>query len=240
MSQYDNPSPTSNFLFDIARGNVVGASPQNIFGFNTAVGSTFETVWNDGGAYAWPTEAKTMTIVSSSASDTMQVLIKGLDASYLELDQIVTLTGTGAVTIPKDIYRVNSAVILSGSNVGDITIASGGVTYGYIGAGLGTTQACIYTVPANHKLYLFRIDCNSATATGSQYVTIRNVIQSSNGRVLRVAEATFAESQISYDRQVPFMIDEKTDFQFEASSSSSTNEVAIFVEAVLYRNPRDD
>jgi hypothetical protein len=240
MSQYDNPSPTSNFLFDIARGNVVGASPQNIFGFNTAVGSTFETVWNDGGAYTWPTEAKTMTIVSSSASDTMQVLIKGLDASYLELDQIVTLTGTGAVTIPKDIYRVNSAVILSGSNVGNITIASGGVTYGYIGAGLGTTQACVYTVPANHKLYLFRIDCNSATATGSQYVTIRNVVQSSNGRVLRVAEATFAESQISYDRQVPFIIDEKTDFQFEAKSSSSTNEVAIFVEAVLYKNPRDD
>jgi hypothetical protein len=240
MSQYDNPSPTSNFLFDIARGNVVGASPQNIFGFNTAVGSTFEAVWNNGGTYAWPTEAKTMTIVSSSASDTMQVLIKGLDANYLELDQIVTLTGTGAVTIPKDIYRVNSAVILSGSNVGNITIASGGVTYGYIGAGLGTTQACVYTVPANHKLYLFRIDCNSATATGSQYVTIRNVVQSSNGRVLRVAEATFAESQISYDRQVPFIIDEKTDFLFEASSSSSTNEVAIFVEAVLYKNPRDD
>jgi hypothetical protein len=237
MSQWDNPSPTSNFLFDIARGNMVGASAVNIFGFNTVVGTTYETLWNDGGNYVFPTEAKAMTIVSSS-TDTMQVLINGLDADYRELVQVVTLTGTTPVAIPKSIFRINSAVILSGNNVGNITIASGGVTYGYIGAGLGITQACVYTVPADHKLYLFRIDVNSATTNGNKYVTFRNVIVTSTGRELRVAQATFAVSQVSYDRQVPFMIDEKTDFTFEAKSSSSDNEVAIFVEAVLYKNPR--
>ena len=237
MSQYDNPSPTSSFLFDIARGNIVGATPVNIFGFNSTVGTDYETLWNDGGNYVFPTEAKAMTIVSSAA-DTMQVLISGLDADYRELVQVVTLTGITPVVIPKSIFRINSAVILSGSNVGNITIASGGVTYGYIGAGLGVTQACIYTVPADHKLYLFRIDVNSATTNGNKYVTFRNVITTSTGRKLRVAAATFAVSQVSYDRQVPFMIDEKTDFLFEAKSSSSENEVAIFVEAVLYKNPR--
>lgn len=45
MSQWDNPSPTSNFLFDIARGNMVGATPVNIFGFNTVVGTDYETLW---------------------------------------------------------------------------------------------------------------------------------------------------------------------------------------------------
>jgi hypothetical protein len=238
MSQWDNPLPTSNFLFDIARGGVVGASVVNVFGFNVAVGTSFETLWNDGGNYVFPTEAKAMTAVSSSVLDTMQVLINGLDINYQPVTQIVTLTGTSPVSIPESIYRINSAVILSGSNVGNITIASGGVTYGYIGAGLGTTQACIYTVPEGHKLYLFRIDVNSATVTGSKYLTFRNVVQSPNGRMLRVAEATFATSQVSYDRQVPFMIDEKTDFLFEAKSSSGSNEVSIFVEAVLYKNPR--
>lgn len=238
MSQWDNPSPTSNFLFDIARGNMVGATPVNIFGFNTAVGTDYETAWNNGGAYVFPTEAKAMTIVSSSASDTMAVLINGLDADYRELQQVVTLTGLTPVAIPKSIFRINSAVILSGSNIGNITIASGGVTYGYIGLGLGTTQACIFTVPADHKLYLFRIDVNSATTNGNKYVTFRNVVTTSTGRKLRVAEATFATSQVSYDRQVPFLIDEKTDFLFEAKSSSSENEVAFFVEAVLYKNPR--
>ena len=237
MSQWDNPSPTSNFLFDIARGNMVGATPVNIFGFNTVVGTTYETLWNDGGAYVFPTEAKSMTIVSSAA-DTMPVLINGLDSNYREVTQVVTLTGTTPVAIPKQIFRINSALILSGSNVGNITIASGGVTYGYIGAGLGITQACIYTVPADHKLYLFRIDVNSATANPNKYITFRNVTTTSTGRKLRVAAATFSTSQVSYDRQVPFMIDEKTDFSFEAKSSSGENEVAIFVEAVLYKNPR--
>ena len=237
MSQWDNPSPTSNFLFDIARGNMVGATPVNIFGFNTVVGTDYETLWNDGGAYVFPTEAKSMTIVSSAA-DTMPVLINGLDSNYREVTQVVTLTGTTPVAIPKQILRINSALILSGNNVGNISISSGGVKYAYIGAGLGITQACIYTVPADHKLYLFRIDVNSATANPNKYITFRNVTTTSTGRKLRVAAATFSTSQVSYDRQVPFMIDEKTDFSFEAKSSSGENEVAIFVEAVLYKNPR--
>ncbi len=233
MYQYHYQRPTPHLLFDIAKGKMYDSEAVNIFGFNRTVGSSFETVWNDGAGYAFPSAALTMTIVSSSASDTMDVLVAGLDADYNEVRQTVTLTGTSAVTIPADIYRINSAVILSGSNVGNITIASGGVTYAFIEAELGTTQSCIYTVPAGHDLYLFRITANSATANGSKYVTIRNALQSSTGRWLKVAEATFSQSQVNYDRQVPFKITEKTDFMFEAKSSSSTNEVGIFVEAVL-------
>jgi mevalonate kinase len=54
--------------------------------------------------------------------------------------------------------------------------------------------------------------------------------------VLHVAEATFSTSQVSYDRQVPFKIAEKTDFEFQAKSSSGDNEVAVFVECVLIKN----
>ncbi len=236
MYQYHYQRPTPHLLFDIAQGKMYDSEALNIFGFNTTVGTSFETVWNDGAAYAFPSAALTMTIVSSSASDTMDVLVVGLDANYNEVRQTVTLTGTGSVTLPTDLYRINSAIILAGSNVGNITIASGGVTYGFIGAELGTTQACIYTVPAGYSIYLFRITANSATASGNKYVTIRNALQSSTGRWLKVAEATFSQSQVNYDRQVPFQITEKTDFMFEAKSSSSTNEVAVFVEAVLVKN----
>ena len=102
---------------------------------------------------------------------------------------------------------------------------------------MGIIETCVLPT-ARCKLYLFRIDVNSATTNGNKYVTFRNVIVTPAGRELRVSQATFAVSQVSYDRQVPFMIDEKTDFMFEAKSSSSDNEVAIFVEAVLYKNPR--
>ena len=235
MYQYHYQRPTPHLLFDIAQGKMYDSTAVNIFGFNREIGTAFETIWNDGGTYVYPSSALAMTIVSSSASDTMQVLVVGLDASYNEVRQTVTLNGTGSVAIPTALFRINSAIILSGSNVGNITIASGGVTYGYIEATLGTTQACIYTVPAGYDLYLFRITANSATTTGNKYLFIRNVTRASNGRTLRVSEATFAMSQVNYDRQVPFKIEEKTDFQFEAKSSSSTNEVAVFVEAVLVK-----
>ena len=235
MYQYHYQRPTPHLLFDIAKGKMYDSEAVNIFGFNRDVNGSFETVWNDGAAYVYPTSALTMTIVSSSASDTMNVLVSGLDANYDQISETVTLTGTVAVTLSTQFYRINSAVILAGNNAGNITIANGGVTYAFIEAGTGATQACLYTVPNGYDLYLFRITANSATATGSQYLTVRNALRTSTGRELKVAEATFAESQVNYDRQIPFKIAEKTDFQFEAKSSASTNQIAIFVEAVLVK-----
>ena len=90
-------------------------------------------------------------------------------------------------------------------------------------------------LPAGHSFYLFRIDVNSATTNGNKFLYFRNVV-TTNGRTIRASEATFAVSQVSYDRQVPFKIVEKSDFSFEAKSSSSTNEIAIFLEGVLVQD----
>ena len=235
MYQFDEDRPTPHLLHDIAKGNIWDSQALNIFGFNREVGDSFETIWNDGGGYVYPSSAVAMDVVSSSSSDTMQVLINGLDANYDAISETVTLTGTSAVTTSATFFRINSAVILTGSNVGDISISNGGTKYAFIEATLGITQSVIYTVPAGCSLYIFRIDCNSGTAQPNQYVYIRNVV-SKNGRTLRVAEATFGTSQVSYDRQIPFKIEEMSDFQFEAKSSAQVNEVSIFVEAILVRN----
>lgn len=236
MYQYNKTRPTTNFLYDVARGNMFDAEVQDIFGYNKTTGTSFETVWDDGGAYTYPGSAVTMDVVSTSTSDTMDVLIKGLDANYDEISETITLTGTSAVTTSASFYRINSATILSGSNVGDISISNGGTKYAFIGATIGTTQACIFTVPRGHTLFLFRIDIVSATANPNKYLTFRNVTQTSTGRILRVAEGTMSTSQVSFDRQAPFKISEKTDFHFEVKSSSSVNEVAIFIESILTKD----
>ena len=220
---------------EIAEGLVREVTAQNIFGFNRVVGTSFETIWNNGGLYSYPSTAANLNVASSSASDTMNVIIVGLDENYDPLSEIVTLDGTNTVTTDNEFLRVNSATILSGSNVGNITIADNGTTVGYIEATIGTTQACNFTVPRNHALYIFRIDLTSGTVNGNKYIIYRNRLNFENGRVLRVAEATFQINQQSFDRQIPFRIEEKTDFQFEAKSSSSDNEVSIFIEAVLVK-----
>ena len=227
---------TQRFGLDAARGIMGNVEAVNIFGFNRVVGTSFETLWNNGGSYSFLSAEQQLSVVSTDAADTMDILIQGLDGDYNEVDETITLDGTNAVTTTNSFLRVNNAVILSGENAGDITGSYTTTDVFYIEAGIGTTQACVYTVPAGHSLYLFRIDLNSATVNPNKYLTIRNKTVSSTGLEINTARATFSVSQVSYDRQVPFRIDEKTDFEFDAKSSSSDNEVAVFVEAVLLKN----
>jgi len=235
MYQYNHTRPTPHLLFDVAKGNIFNEKAVNIFGINRAVGTAYETIWDDSGSYVYPPNALIMSVVSTSASDTMDVLVDGLDADYNILQEIVTLTGTVAVNTTNAFFRINSLVILGGENVGGISASNAAVVYGFIGPLLGVSQSSVYTVPAGHSFYLFRIDVNSATTTGNKFLYIRNVV-TTNGRTIRASEATFAVSQVSYDRQVPFKIVEKSDFSFEAKSSSSTNEIAIFLEGVLVKD----
>ena len=235
MYQYNHTRPTPHLLFDVAKGNIFNEKAVNIFGINRAVGTAYETIWDDSGSYAYPPSALIMSVVSTSASDTMDVLVDGLDADYNILQEIVTLTGTVAVNTTNAFFRINSLVILGGENVGGISASNAAVVYAFIGALLGVSQSSVYTVPAGHSFYLFRIDVNSATTAGNKYLYIRNVV-TTNGRTIRASEATFSVSQVSYDRQVPFKIVEKSDFSFEAKSSSSTNEIAIFLEGVLVKD----
>lgn len=236
MSQFLNGMSTQHTLLDMARGVYSNVEAVNIFGFNRTIGSTYETVWNDGASYAFPSSAVAMSVVSSSASDTMNLLIVGLDSDYNELTETVTLNGATAVTTTGSFLRINSAVILSGSNAGNITISNAGTTYAYIESALGATQACVYTVPAGSELFLFRLDFHSGTVNPNKYLTMRNQLISSNGRTLNVAETTMQNGELSIDRQVPFKITEKTDFQFVAKSSSGDNELSIFIEALLVKS----
>ena len=236
MGYFHEDVDSPHALLEIASERMPEVVPVNIFGFSRTVGTTFQTIWNDGGQYVHPSAAVQMNCVSTSASDTMTIVISGLDANYETIAEIVQLNGTTPVTTTNSFYRINSATILSGSNVGDITVSEGGTVYANIEATLGTTQACVYTVPADHSLYIFRISLTSGTVNSNKYITYRNRVDSSTGRVLRVAEATFQLNMQTFDRQIPFRIAPKSDFQFEAKSSSGTNELSIFVEALLMKD----
>jgi len=236
MGYFHEDVDSPHAMLEIASERMPEVVPVNIFGFSRSVGITFQTIWNDGGQYVHPSTAVQVSCVSTSASDTMAILVSGLDANYETIAEIVQLNGTTPVTTTNSFYRINSATILSGSNVGDITVSESGTIYAHIEATLGTTQACVYTVPANHSLYIFRISLTSGTVNSNKYITYRNRIDSSSGRVLRVAEATFQQNMQTFDRQIPFRIASKSDFQFEAKSSSGTNELSIFVEALLMKD----
>lgn len=227
-----------NNYFAIAKGEVDGNTYRNIFGFAEGIGTNYVTPWELAATtqYVFPSTALTMTLASDSASDTaVSILISGLDNDYNQISEVVALNGTTGVNTTRQYRRINDLITTSGNAVGNVSATNGGVTYARIRAGVGRNQACLYTVPAGHTLFLCRIDAFSATASGSKYITYVNKNTLANGTSYRVAETTFA-NVMHIQRQTPFPIAEKTDLEFQVKFSSSTGEVGIFGEAILVRN----
>jgi len=223
----------------ISKGESNGLSVRNIFGYHEAVGTSFVPLWENNTAYTFPTSALTMTVNSNVADDGVVIRVIGLDADYNIISGDYTLnSGTPPTTIA--FFRINDVLTIDGNAANDITLTNGGTTYAKIRGGEGRNQASIFTVPANHSFYLYRIDAFSATTTGaSKYVLFRNQVTLSTGVVLRIAETTFL-NQMQILRQLPFKYTEKTDIEFQGRSSSGDNEISVFGEGTLVNEELDD
>jgi hypothetical protein len=193
MSSWDKLN-YENSYFAIAKGEVSDSSVVFLSGHNLdADPNTMpETVWNVGGVYpwtAWNGGNKRLYIASSSASDTHEILLNGLDNNYNPISEVITLTGTTYVASAlSSYYRLNSAIYLDGnaSNVGNITIRIGsasGTIVGLIEDTEGSTSMSIYTVPAGYTAYSVYGDfsCNKGEAArlvakwrffGSSFITV--------------------------------------------------------------------
>ena len=218
----------------IAKGEVNGYSVRNLFGYNSAIGTTYMPAWENATAYTYPTSALTMTVTSNVADNGVIILIAGLDANYNQISEFVTLSGTATTT--KQYFRINDVVTVSGNALNDITVSNGGVTYAKVRGGDGKNQASIYTVPAGYSFYLSRIDAFCATAAqNNRQVYFRNFVSLANGVKLRVAETSFLEI-MNIQRQLPFRYDEKTDIQFQLRGSAGEQFISVFGEGTLVKN----
>ena len=229
---------TDDIHLNVSRGLVKDAEVVNVFGYNSNVATDFIPLWENNVEYTYPTSNLVMSAVSSNTTDIGVVyLIQGLDSNFDKVQTTFTVNGTSPVVIDNPFFRINNVVSISGSEVGNITIANSGTTYAKVLAGTGKNQASFFTVPRGYEFFFYRIDAFSATALSNKYCIFRNVVGSSLANtVLRVAETTFINN-MNIMRRSPFKYSEKVDLQFQAKSSSQTNEVGIFSEGVLVKKP---
>ena len=149
---------SDNFLFD----------PVQKFGRIPDIDSTNtnEDVWDGEGQYpGFLAAATAMTVSSSSAEDTATtgtgawtVRVFGLNASFVEVVQDVTMTGLTAAALPLPLIRVYRMYVLTAGatsgNVGNIWVGSGAVVAGVPAnkyaanlATVGQTLMATYTIP---------------------------------------------------------------------------------------------
>jgi hypothetical protein len=177
---------TRDYLIEVSKGNVPGASIAHIVGSNSDVTTTLVPV-TDNAIFRTPTSSVTLEAISTSANDTAAgtgarsirvKYIKGSDWTIAEA--VIAMNGLTATTetIPDVIRVLEAKVETSGSYADQITSSHAGViTIREVGAGqewariqvvggfgYGKTGIGAYTVPAGKTAYIitttFSVDSN--------------------------------------------------------------------------------
>lgn len=209
------------------------------FGHNSSVGTSWETVWESGGRYAYLSSASILKISSGSNNDDLTgsgartVQVYGLDAEYNRIDEVVNMDGQTPVNTANSYLRIFRMIVRSaggqGINMGTMYAGTGDVTagvpdnvYASIANGMGQTLMALYTIPAGKKGLLSQELITNGSAQICQFMLAVRPL----GEVFQVKDL-----QYLYQRpfirpfEPPLMIPEKSDIEIVAKSNASTSKV---------------
>jgi len=229
------------YFLQVSRGLVTGHKRLFKFGFNNDINDSIEDIWDGGGEYTYQSSAVAMTVTSAGgATDNgVQVTVQGLDASYNEVSEAVTLAGSGTATTTQTYLRVYRAFV-SGSQepTGDITIANGGTTYAKVLDGEHQTLMALWTVPAGYTAYLFQTDVTAFTEQNNKFATVQIQTRELNGIFRTKDKFAIVENSHRQEYIAPIPIPEKTDIRVRAigSSSSANIELSAGLDIIYIEN----
>lgn len=232
---------TTDWFVATRLGRVPGFEPERKFGANINVGTAEVALSRTGGTAPYmPTTATTIEVLSDSANDTAAgsgirtVRVEGLDGSFNEVFEVVTLNGVTPVVSTQTFIRVFRCFGVTcgtygGSAAGTITVraSGGGTTFVTLNTETGQTQTTHYCVPARKTLVLFDVHMTPETAKS---VTFRLYSRRNADQV----SAPFAPRRLSYAwygvagpadftyYESPFIFPEKTDVWMTAQTSTGS------------------
>ena len=221
------------FGLGVQKGLVNNFSGVHKFGLNTAVGTSFETIWDGNNTYTYPSSSGTATATSSDTDDnTGTVEIQGLDSNYDLASETLTIGGSaGSVNFIRVFRAIMKTANTGNANVGTITITVSSTTVAQIRAGYGQTLMCVYTVPRKYNAYLMQIDVGSSKDLENE---IRFIVKDiSNGNVWNTkAFITTRGGFVEKNYVVPVTIPEKTDIEL-IGKASATSSISGGFELIL-------
>jgi hypothetical protein len=244
---------TEPFNLQVARGQIAQHQSVVVFGYNSDVDTSVETVWPYGGILTFPSAALQMKVSSDSANDTAAgtgartVYIEGLDANHAVISETVTLNGQTAVLTTQSFLHVNNFYVATAgsgkSAAGSIYIGTGTVT-----AGVPTTVYDVilldynaritgsYTVPAGYTAYLEQGLFSAGQVSGSNAVTGRLVTRGQDDIRRTAAIVTLNNGAADYAFEYPVSIPEKTTIEAQAVGAAANNACSSMFILVLVKN----
>jgi hypothetical protein len=242
------------FDLQVLRNQVDGHTAIFVSGYNTSVGTSYETIWSESTVYSYPASASVMTISSSSASDTAAgtgartVTIYGLDGSYNQINETVSLNGQTAVSTTNSYLRVFHLTVNTagsgGAAAGTIYAGTGSLTTGkpanvyaaYTADGGAT--ACVYTIPAGYTGYVFDFLCSSGvSAVANAYSSIGLYGRPYGGVFDNTIQGRCANGgAFAIPLNYPIYFSEKSDIEVRALSSTAGANITANFSILLVKN----
>jgi hypothetical protein len=243
-------SPFSDFGLGIAAGDIPNYSVVHKFGRNSDidVGLT-EDIWDGGNTYPFLTSAATLDVTSDNANDTSAgtgartVKIIGLDSSYDDLTETVSMNGLTIVTTTASFLRVNRILVLTagvtGSNEGTISVKDNSTVLGQVKPEINQSLMAVYTVPNATTGFITRFSgscipdiTGSGFRDGELFLKIRElsaVFQTKNA----IGLSSRGNSFIDFDYETPLIAPAKSDIKMSYSAHQNNTKVLGSFEIVV-------
>jgi len=235
----DNRFPTENYGLDTAKGNIAGHSTGTIFGRNQDIDpAAEELIWDYGGTETYLTADTELFLSSTSASDTnVGVFIWGMTDDYVFKQIIHTHTAGQTQESIGSFFRIFRMVVVSDdASLGDIYIAetdtlTSGVpdtaskVHGFMEQGTNITHKAAGTVPVDHSMYVHRLFMGVRRGEDA-VIQFRQKGFGSPDFVEASSFPLYQNSQfLVFDP--PFIIPEKTSFEFTATTVTNNTQVIV-------------
>lgn len=185
-----------------------------------------ETIWDGSNEYVFPNDAgEPLQVVSSSGTDTQEIVIQGLDENFIKKEFIGSLTGTTPVDI--GIWsRVFRAYNNDSTNfAGIIDVKNATTSFAKILVGNNQTLMCIYTIPSDKIGYLTKYSLSAQKPSSSSINFTAQIRTREFDKVFRVREivsfGTDHDTQRTLD--FPTKLQPKTDILFNIVDSDGNN-----------------
>lgn len=244
----------TNYHYEVALGRRQGHTTWNKFGYNTDIDIGTETIWYTGGTFTPIVTARTLSVVSTDATDddgntgANSLIIYGVDANWKEQTVVVTMNGLTPVVTTETWMGVNRiAIYVSGTgqtNAGVITATATteGTIQGEVPAGEGTTQQAIFFVEADHTAlmdWLYITLTKNSGGTQPAIVTkafVYSAVSNSKYEVFRDHIKGDVENHTELRPSQPFVVGEKSIVEFQCTTDQNNTEVSCRFSLILVRD----
>ena len=252
---FDELIPGGNFNLNIARGKVPGYSVIHKFGHNPSITTATdpEDIWDGGGIWVAPTQARIHQLTSTSAEDgavgltgalTMQV--QGLDRGFNLQEETLILNGQANVPTKFLHIMIHRMFILTagstGWNVGDITATADtdGTVTAQINAQNNQTGMALYQIASGAKGYMTNFYGSLADSQGGGANVDIEMIVKPFGGVNNVKQfhglVAAGAAHFNHLFPVPMEIEGKAIVKMRVKTTSATAVVSAGYDLILIKD----